>query len=330
MKFAGSILVSCVAGVAAHGHMTIPPSRNLGSLEGGASCAEGQCFWFSNNVEIPGNITLPDQYRTVNRAATQGSERDLYTTSPWRAPGTAPVYGSGCAAAGGGPTYYANGGQPPAGIAQGLDGLKLPPTNTTKWTRGSTAEVAWAIAANHGGGYSYRLCPKTAAVIDEACFQANSLDFAGEDSWIVQPDASKSKPFKRTTVTEGVYPKGSQWAMGPVPACNACDLYDTCGTPLPPVPGHVASAWDDQVNCYAGCDGAGVSKDNGACPDGTSNFPERIPGISGFGKFIWGWSILDLAQVPSHLEAGDYLLSWRWDCEESTQVWQNCADIQLV
>ena len=27
---------------------------------------------------------------------------------------------------------------------------------------------------------------------------------------------------------------------------------------------------------------------------------------------------------------GSYLLSWRWDCEESTQVWQNCADVELV
>merc|ERR1712032_1265817 len=29
-------------------------------------------------------------------------------------------------------------------------------------------------------------------------------------------------------------------------------------------------------------------------------------------------------------EEGTYLLSWRWDCEESTQVWQNCADIELT
>ena len=25
-----------------------------------------------------------------------------------------------------------------------------------------------------------------------------------------------------------------------------------------------------------------------------------------------------------------YLLSWRWDCEESNQVFQNCADILIV
>ena len=66
------------------------------------------CFWFSNNVQIPGAPTLPDAARTVNRNATGAA--DVYATSPWRAPGSAPVYGSGCGAAGGGPTVYANGG----------------------------------------------------------------------------------------------------------------------------------------------------------------------------------------------------------------------------
>ena len=29
---------------------------------------------------------------------------------------------------------------------------------TTEWTQGSAQEVAWSIFANHGGGYTYRLC----------------------------------------------------------------------------------------------------------------------------------------------------------------------------
>lgn len=69
---------------------------------------KNSCFWFSNNVQIPGAPTLPDAARTVNRNATGAA--DVYATSPWRAPGSAPVYGSGCGAAGGGPTVYANGG----------------------------------------------------------------------------------------------------------------------------------------------------------------------------------------------------------------------------
>ena len=29
-----------------------------------------------------------------------------------------------------------------------------------------------------------------------------------------------------------------------------------------------------------------------------------------------------LCQVPASLPPGDYVLGWRWDCEESTQVYQ--------
>ena len=39
---------------------------------------------------------------------------------------------------------------------------------------------------------------------------------------------------------------------------------------------------------------------------------------------------MDRVIVPANLEAGEYLLSWRWDCEETRQIWQNCADIRIV
>ena len=45
----------------------------------------------------------------------------------------------------------------------------LPIAAPTAWSAGGTAEVAWQVTANHGGGYSYRLCPKS-EVITEACF----------------------------------------------------------------------------------------------------------------------------------------------------------------
>ena len=33
---------------------------------------------------------------------------------------------------------------------------------------------------------------------------------------------------------------------------------------------------------------------------------------------------------PAGLAPGRYVLQWRWDCEESDQVWANCADVQIV
>ena len=40
--------------------------------------------------------------------------------------------------------------------------------------------------------------------------------------------------------------------------------------------------------------------------------------------------IIDTIAIPAELVAGDYVLGWRWDCEETTQVWQSCADVTIT
>ena len=144
---------SALALASAHGHMTIPAStRNGGRLATGGDCTTGACFWFTNNMEITGPPTINASMQSLP-SVTGGGVEDVYKTSPWRAPGSAKVYGSGCGVAGGGPVRYGNGGQPPPGIKQGMDGLNLPTHGApTVWKRGSVQPVAWAISANHGGG----------------------------------------------------------------------------------------------------------------------------------------------------------------------------------
>merc|ERR1712151_583900 len=50
------------------------------------------------------------------------------------------------------------------------------------------------------------------------------------------------------------------------------------------------------------------------------------------GGFLVGganrYSIFDKVQVPS--TTGEYVLSWRWDCEQTDQVWNSCADIVIT
>lgn len=138
-----------------------------------------------------------------------------------------------------------------------------------------------------------------------------------------------------TKVTQGTFPAGSEWARDPVPGCKICDdSHAKCGAPLAPVPadqpgGGWTGPWNTQVDCYATCCGSSSSKAHGVCPGGTEFFPP-VSGHSGFGKNVPEWSIMDKVVIPSELSEGEYLLSWRWDCEESTQVWQNCADIRLT
>ena len=37
--------------------------------------------------------------------------------------------------------------------------------------------------------------------------------------------------------------------------------------------------------------------------------------------------ISDHVIIPETLPPGDYVLGWRWDAEETAQVWSNCADV---
>ena len=40
-------------------------------------------------------------------------------------------------------------------------------------------------------------------------------------------------------------------------------------------------------------------------------------------------SIVDQLYIPKETKPGDYVLGWRWDCEETAQIWTNCADITV-
>merc|ERR1719238_2579892 len=129
-----------------HAHMVYPPSRGGGNYSLAGTCTsipEMPCMWFSQPVIIPGEPTLKLEHRTYNVHVDSGPH-DWSRKMPWRAPGTAPVLGSGCGVAGGNQVPIPNGGSAPAGVKQGLDGLHLPETAPSVWKMGEVVEVAWS------------------------------------------------------------------------------------------------------------------------------------------------------------------------------------------
>ena len=40
--------------------------------------------------------------------------------------------------------------------------------------------------------------------------------------------------------------------------------------------------------------------------------------------------ISDKVKIPEDIAPGKYVVSWRWDCEETAQVWQSCADVNIL
>lgn len=68
-----------------------------------------------------------------------------------------------------------------------------------------------------------------------------------------------------------------------------------------------------------------------------------LPGLYGYGvgslgqaideKFFvdrFSFQIFGKVKIPADLAPGDYVLSWRWDAEQTPQVWANCADVTVT
>eukprot|EP00935_MAST-01C_sp_MAST-1C-sp1_P002395 g2395.t1 len=359
------VAAACAALVAGHGGLTFPPPRNnwhntnpgnhtpdgsLDKIHAGGPCAGGECFWFSEgcyigcpnctsrepktgnryntpNCEKPAEPTLPLKYRTWN-IKNLSARGDFTRYHPWRAPGRAPV-ADPCGIAGGYGNYTFGGGETPVGAKHGALGSKLPPLKDvhTKWIAGGVAEVGWMVGANHGGGYSYSVCPKGAQGITQECFQQtkHALDFVGETTTIRYIDGSRAEvEIPALTVTEGTYPPNSAWRSVPVPACN-CDYGRQC----------VVNSPEDEPRAYWNGTAPEPSNLIEKCGTGTQ-FPVKFD--YGYGAQHWNepwdsraansWVMVDKVRVPK--EEGEYVLQWRWDAEQNPQVWTHCADITVV
>ena len=139
----------------------------------------------------------------------------------------------------------------------------------------------------------------------------------GDTHTIRYNDGSKADlAINATQLSTGVTPEGSTWRRNPIPACN-CDI--------------------GGYGCTV--DGKGFDKAYANNPDPISSevcktgtmYPAGFKNGAGGVGYLTGspvhYSIVDQVQVPS--EEGEYVLQWRWDCEETAQVWNSCADIKV-
>ena len=281
-------------------------------------------------VEIKPNCAAPHpvyprlcdpRARTANTQAECGGKDDIYFFSPWRAPGAAPVIDS-CGVAGGRHPGQGIGG---AGASfentsvarQGDRGSALPPmAPQATWRAGALAEVGWTVMANHGGGYAYRLAPAGGPLTEET-FGRTPLDFEGSSALRWDGDMSAQLEFDAAArgweVREGTVPAGSAWRKNPIPSglwaregpqfAPVCDESDEC------------RAMMSQGNWASGFGSAGTCK---------------CSGFSNGGPLLPNLEVVDRVRIPAGLAPGRWVLQWRWDCEESDQVWMSCADVEIA
>jgi len=311
--------------VEGHGNLVWPytwlDQDGYNGLKGGRQCSSaamlddgrwaGSCMWFTNYTFIEGERTLEESMGTY---FDKYGSYDPYTTNPWRSPGSAYI-SSPCGTAGGNPNGCPEGeGEvhdcPGGGFSYGPHAQDFPfsGVQVTEWKRGDIVEAAWGIIANHGGGYSYRLCKvpeEGVSGLTEECFQKTPLRFAGDKQWVqFGEDILSRQEFQANYTDVGTTPQGSQWAKNPIPGCKS--------------------------------PGGGYFDTEPDCPNG-SQFEPPLPGLVGYGELIEApgiptflFSIGDYLQVPENLEPGDYVLSFRWDCEQTSQIWATCSSIKIV
>lgn len=367
----GYAVVGCAALVAAHAEVSWPPARTHGTMATAGTCKgpdpsqvpqNGTCLWFSEGCTIgcsacigekdcmdgfpccPANETgiypmlNQSEYRTVFNVTIPffpiPSEPTFH--NPWRAPGRAPIM-SPCGVAGGSSNADSGSGTgawSPTGVKQGFDQREMPEVAQgirAVWEAGSEQEVAWSMRANHGGGYSWRLCPKSENLTED-CFQRNHLKFVGNTSWIQYGATAISQGVANRTaipavrVSKGTYPQGSQWTRNPVPMCSGmyggAQMNPGCEKPMFPPPMDTPGM---EGVAGRGLYGYGQARCTSRLP-GKSCSPEE--------NDFWGrrfnFNLVDKIQVPQDLPAGEYLLSLRWDCEQTPQVWNGCADVTIT
>lgn len=174
-----------VALAAGHGAMSFPRPRNAnnGNWSADASCIGDACFWYQVGCFIgceectgTGKVLYPSQSDypkfcklaepTNNNRATRtwfgedGEHGDFTKYNPWRSPGKAPVHDP-CGASSGYKVPWPSADVPKGYPIWAKGSEVLPATPPTVWKAGGSAEVSWSIAAQHGGGYAYRLYAPT-------------------------------------------------------------------------------------------------------------------------------------------------------------------------
>ena len=55
---------------------------------------------------------------------------------------------------------------------------------------------------------------------------------------------------------------------------------------------------------------------------------KELPELVGRGPFPY--SITDQVHLPASTAPGRYVLSWRWDAEQTKQVWSQCSEVTVV
>jgi hypothetical protein len=167
------------------------------------------------------------------------------------------------------------------------------------------------------------LCPAD-KTLDEECFQQMPLQYANNTSklfWLAPESGRVDKPIFINATRLTVRNEQDVWTKIPIPAYKCL-----AGHPVDDATGKPNSCPDEPQFAPP----SGLSSDNwgmwakDVLPGG-ADAPDAY--IRSKGQMKWFPFIGDYVKVPD--TPGRYVLSWRWDSEQTPQIWTNCADIYI-
>ena len=151
------------------------------------------------------------------------------------------------------------------------------------------------------------------------------------------PIARFPPPPAAQYIDEGVIPVGATWARNPVPLVSGGA--PGCSPPPRPgghpagavVPGNATITGDGRragQPCRAFEPPCGAAVDAGWATTPGSSDPSDVMGACS-NNWVDG-VVVDTIVVDGSWAPGEYVLGWRWDCEQTSQVWSSCADVTIV
>lgn len=254
--------------------------------------------FFTNDTFIPGEPTLPEDMFAHGRRSAKRNGTKLY--HPWNAPGTAFVHGEGCGANGGNP-------YPKGCLVNG----------------GDTAPYGTCCGFGKGGCGGY-------------VGGHSALEHYAEGTFVKVPTTKwkRGEPADVYWASSAHHQGGYAYRLCKVPDGDVTKVTEKCFQD-----GHL-SFFGKKAWVYKGMldvlNGAPFDPKKWKTIDAVRVETGTHPPNSEWQKISVehnkprGWGFKDQVMVPATLEAGDYILSFRWDCQRSAQIWNTCANIQIV
>lgn len=206
--------------------------------------------------------------------------------------------------------WFSNGCDIGCDKCDGNTGQKIPCCNTKFLYKGNGTVPSW-------GGEGIVPDPKWLATFDRNKVRPAFVKYPDRKPTICDPklrtintnaECGSKEDFNSTAkgweVSKGTIPENSMWRKIPLPrTVNEWYMYGASFEP-------VCEESDECKNSHYKTPEDGVCKCSGDWNDEVE--------------------IMDKIHIPATLKAGKYVLGWRWDCEESTQVWGSCSDVTIV